>query len=252
MEEIKQHLESGKTVKELKELGYKAPSIYKVKKQMKDNSIESTKPQEPQEPPEPFQEVKKPPEVEEVPATILVGDNPGPNNSDPDPDNIHNNPKTENESLTEELFGDDEQPFQDFNEVVIDRDHVDVSAPGRIYKPETKGEDPGSGKLGAAELITQIYSLIGITTGHEHWDVSPKEQKVLKHLCKIPALESALHKFGLYGCVISLITMTLKRIKIEMQLKKESAEDEYYDQGNEGEVIVRPDSPGTVMGLLDK
>lgn len=256
MEEIKGHLESGKTVKELKELGFKAPSIYKVKKQMKDDEIgDKIKTPPIKENIEPFQKNEEVPE-EILDSTPKVGDhNPiGLNNPDPDPDNILDNSKTEGEEkdepLIEELFGDDDQPFQDFDEVNINRNHVDINTPGGIHKPETKIANTGTGKLGTAELITQIYSLIGITTGHEHWNVTSKEQKVLKHLCKIPALEAALHRFGLYGCVISVITMTLKRIKIEMQIKNTTVKKE--DQRITPEPVVRPDSPATVMGLLDQ
>lgn len=246
MEEIKQHLQSGKTVKEIKELGFKAPSIYKVKKSLQDKNPPEVK-EDPELPEtKPFQK-----EIKEVPETVLDNNSAGLNNTDPSPNNILDHPKeTEKEEpLIEELFGDDEKPFHDFNEVDINRTYVDVNPDNRVFKSETKIADQGTGKLGVGELIAQVYSLIGITTGHEHWDVSPKEQKVLKHLCKIPALELALHKFGLYGCVISLVTMTLKRIKIEMQLKKETVE---KDQGNLPEIVVLPDSPVTVMGLLEK
>lgn len=249
MEEIKGHLQSGKTVAELKEMGFKAPSIYKVNKQLKDDLVVEDKPGDPK--PEPFQESS---EVKKVPETTLETNPIGPNNSgaDPDPDNILDNQETKGEPLIEELFGDDKQPFRDFNEVDINKSFVDINPDSGLFKSKTKIADTETGKLGVAELIAQVYSLIGITTGHDHWEVSPKEQKVLKHLCKIPVLESALHKFGLYGCVISLITMTLKRIKIEMQLKKQSVEDEIPDQGNGQEVVVRPDSPGTVMGLFEQ
>lgn len=248
MDEIKELLQSGKTVKEIKELGYKAPSIYKVKKQMKDIPGDPEKNES-----KPF-----PKEVKEVPEKVLDNNSNGPNNSDPSPSNILDNQETkeneeDGEPLTEEIFSDDDKPFHEFDEVDINRTHVDVSSPGGLFKSETKVlQDQGTGKLGVAELIAQVYSLIGITTGHDHWDVSPKEQKVLKHLCKIPILEVALHKFGLYGCVISLITMTLKRIKIEMQLKKESQEIENGNPEEKLTVNMRPDSPGTVMGLLEQ
>lgn len=250
MDEIKELLQSGKTVKEIKELGYKAPSIYKVKKQMKDIPVESE--ENGTEEIKPFQK-----ENEEVPGTILDNNSPGPNNSDSSSNNILDNQETkenneDSEPLTEEIFSDDDKPFHEFDEVDINRTHVNVSSTSGLFKSETKTSDQSTGKLGVAELIAQVYSLIGITTGHDHWDVSPKEQKVLKHLCKIPVLEVALHKFGLYGCVISLITMTLKRIKIEMQLKKESQEIENENHEEKLTVNMRPDSPGTVMGLLEQ
>ena len=247
MEEIKEHLKSGLTVKEIKELGFKAPSIYKVKNQLKNKEPEVNKKSEVIEESEPFQEVK---EDQETPKTILETDNTEPDNTITDSTDILDNQEEKEESINENLSGDDDKPFREFNEVDINRNHVNIDTSLSIPKEQTKSNIPEIGKIGVAELITQVYSLIGISTDHEHWEVSPKEQKVLKHLCKIPALEAVLHKFGLYGCVISLITMTLKRIKIEMQLRKLPNKEE--DQGIIPEPIIRADSPTNVMGLFEK
>ena len=246
MQEIKELLEAGKSVKEIVELGFKKPSVYKCRKELKDKEPAEVK--EDPEPGENFQENNEPPKK------VLDNNITRLDNSGTPPSNLPNTQEEEeeNDGLAQELFGDDKAPFRDFNEVDINRDHIDINPHSSLSKPNTKSPDGGTGQLGLNELIAQVFGTIAVATDHEHWELSSKEQKVLKHLCKIPALEKALHKFGLYGCVLSLITMTFKRIKTEMQFKREDQEYENYDQGNRPEPITRPDSPGTVMDLFGK
>lgn len=250
MDEIKQHLESGKTVKEIVELGFKKPSVYKCRKELKDKEPPEVK--EDPKPPEDTKPFQK--ENEEVFGTVLDNNITRLDNSGTPPSNLPNTQEEEeeNDGLAQELFGDDKAPFRDFNEVDINRDHIDINPHSSLSKSDTKPPDGGTGQLGLNELIAQVFGTIAVATDHEHWELSSKDQKVLKHLCKIPALEKALHKFGLYGCVLSLITMTFKRIKTEMQFKRENQEYENYDQENRPEPITRPDSPGTVMDLFGK
>ena len=252
MEDIKKLLLEGKSIKEIKELGFKAPSIYKVKKQLKDESgtppVEL--PVEPlAEPPE-----KKFPKNNKPPEEVLDTGNTELDNTSPSNLNLGNIPKENKEEnppegITPETFEDDVSPFREFNEVGIDRTYIDIgSSPGSDKQSSiSKDQTTGTGQLGVTELLTQIYSIVGIVTGHEHWELSSKEQKIVKHLCKIPALEKFLHKFGLYGCVISLITITFKKIKEEIHLKDTLEMGKRPYHGENKEEIVRPDSPSSIM-----
>ena len=247
MDDIRQHLKNGKTVKEIVELGFKKPSVYKCRKELKDKPDEEVHNTVKNEEDDSFHK-----ENEEVHKETLENDNntgldtSGSTNSDNVLDN-QGETKEDEETLIEELFGDDDKSFRDFNEVDINRNYVDIPVSG-LSKQETKIENAGNEKLGVSELLTQVYSIVGVMTGNDNWELSSKEQKIVKHLCKIPSLEKFLHKFGLYGCVITLITLTFKKIKNQIEFSKTK---ENYVENDETKPIIRPDSPGTVMELFE-
>lgn len=241
MSEIKELLEVGKTVKEIKELGYKSPSIYKVKKQIKEEPevIEQA---------EPFHEEEHK-EDSEIPETILDSDNTESHHSTSD--NIDNNgiPKEdEEEEITEEIFESDDSYFREYDGVGISRRGVDINSTINIPGINTKTgqEQKGSkGQLGLPELLAEVYGTIAIITGHEHWSLQPKDQKVIKHLCKLPGIEKFLHKFGLYGCILSLFTITVSRLKQEIKLSKEPKQEQNVKQNVN--IVTRPGTPTNIM-----
>ena len=119
--------------------------------------------------------------------------------------------------------GDEGIPFQSYSDIDVNRNYVDInnSVPTKVEKStdyETNHD------LGITELLAQAFSVVEAITGHEHWNIDSKEAKVLKNLCKIPALEKYLRKLGLYGCVLGLFGITLRKVKKEIQLKKEPKE----------------------------
>ena len=251
MQKIKELLLEGKTVKELTELGYKKPSIYKVKKQLKD--IKPDNEEEPET--KNFQKDIKPENINSKESTNEDNqETQNPDNFEPDnsissinPDNINDEKEVDMEGISTEIFEDDEAiPFREYGGINIKHNNVNVPNILKNTKESiTQKIEAGTEKTGVTELLTEIYGTVGILTGHDFWELSNKDQKVLKHLCKLPGLEKFLHKFGLYGCALSLLTITFKRIKMEIALNK-SDNPEQKEQ-IQPEIIVRPDSPGHIM-----
>jgi hypothetical protein len=241
MQEIKEFLEKGKTVKELVDLGFKKPSIYKVKKQLKDVETDTNT----------DDELNTSPGPGEVAENTQEDIDTKPDNTITDTDNNIDNSEEKEEldtgGIEEEIFGDEDTPFREFTGVDIRRDVVDI-LPGTVISGKSKAvqTEKGTGKIELAELLTEVFNTIGIVSGHDFWELSNKEQKVIKHLCRIPGLEKFLHKFGLYGCVIGLFTITFKRIKKEIQIKKGN-EEEFVEKEPPVQQIVRPDTPEHVL-----
>ena len=242
MQEIKELLEKGKTVKELVDLGYKKPSIYKVKKQLKDVETDT---KTGDELPENTQE-----DIDTKPDNTITDNIDNSNDNEEIKEEEEENPDLT--GLEQETFGDDETPFREYGGVDIRRDVIAIPSSTLISdksKVAQTGKGTGTGKIGLAELLTEVFSTIGIVSGHDFWELSNKEQKVIKHLCRIPGLEKFLHKFGLYGCVIGLFTITFKRIKKEIQIKKgeEDKKEESVQRDSPASPDTRPDSPSHIM-----
>lgn len=256
--EIKTLLQNGKTVKEIVMLGYGKPLIYKCRKEIKDEPpIESdgqlSKKVESEELPINFHA-----ESDDIPEKILDNNTVESNNPITSTlNNLETEPaETDESSLTnidEEIFSDDDAPFRDFGGFAITRDDINITPINEISQPSiskesTKSEKPATGgQLGLTELLTEVFSTVGIVTGHEFWDLSTKDQKVLKHLCKLPGIERFLHKFGLYGCVFGLFTITFKRIKMEMADKKNTTDTPEIEMNPPLPLMVSGDIPTNIL-----
>lgn len=252
MSEIKEHLKNGKSVKEIVELGFKKPSIYKCRKELEVNE----NPNEfPKEEPESEPEIKETfheeehKETSETVETILDNNNTESDNSNPNNlDNTIFKEEEEPEEIIEEIFeSDDVSPFQQYDSVGISRHGVNIDSVINTVSTKTNNEQKGNtGKIGLPELLAEVYGTIAIITGHDHWSLQPKDQKVIKHLCKLPGIEKFLHKFGLYGCILSLFTITVSRIKQEIKFSKEP-EKENDESQPVNNTVIRSNAPANIM-----
>ena len=271
MEDIKQHLKDDKTVKEIVELGFKKPSIYKARKQLKlKDELERNEPNNVETNTKTGDELNTSAESAEVAEntqedTDIKPDNTTTNDIDNSNDNqeIEKEEELESESdprfagLEQEIFGDDEKSFHEFSAVDIQRDYIDIPASADLSSLSTNKQTGKTGKIGVAELLTEVFGALALLSGHDFWELSGKDQKAVKHLCKLPGLERFLHKFGLYGCVFGLFTILFKRVKLEIKLKKEDNEDdeEYYEDEDESKRPggpARPDMPTNILNSIPK
>lgn len=259
MQEIKEHLQSGKTVKEIIDLGFKQPTIYKVKRKLSENNELVDQEQNPPVNgpaggPDPEPDPDPEPELEpfleetgEIPDTTQDLNTIEPDNTTSN-SVIDNIPETEDaEPIEMEIFSDEEHPFRQYDGVGIRSTDINIPVSSTIF-PDTKTQTPSkTGQLGLSELLSEVFSVVGALTGHEFWELSTKEKKVIKQLCKIPGLEKFLHKFGLYGCAIGLFSITFKRIKAELILKKNVNPEIEPPQEQKVTEMTFPDTPTSIM-----
>ena len=238
-DEIKEFLDQGKTIKEIIAKGFTKPLVYKVNKAWKNSTKVA---------PEPTQELSKevkeepttvieklPEEVKEEPTTVI----------ETIPKEVKEEPTTVIETIPKEIFTDDDtSPFREFNEVSLHRNSV--SLPSNAQVQTIKAESKTIGQFQLAELLAQLFATVSALTGHDFWELKPKDEKVIKHLCKIPALEKFLQKFGSYGCCMGLFVITVSRLKQEIALKKSEEQEPEREYKQPQETILK-DAPANVM-----
>ena len=171
------------------------------------------------------------PEKEEEPVGLTP---PSPPPWDPDPPNpdldFSDDEMVTVKNLLDEKSGGLEKPFRDFGGVGVLRDNVPiipiVNESAKFDVGENGAEGPAAKPIiSAQDAFINTFDLIGNLTENDFWALNEREQKTVKKLCVFPSLDKYLAKFGVYGCVLVLIQIIFKRLKLQYAAKEEIEEE---------------------------
>lgn len=118
------------------------------------------------------------------------------------------------------------------NEEIRDEDTIgiDIIDPVNI-EPVEVSEDPkndsaASGKIpsvkrATGKVVSLLFDIIAGLRGKEFWKLDESEQKSVDKICPEILPKSLTEHAGKIACVVTLLSMILKRIKLERALNEE-------------------------------
>lgn len=121
------------------------------------------------------------------------------------------------------------------NDVVIIPEGISREDPRYAGKPISVSD---SNPLGTGNILKQVFNLIAQIRSREYWNLDEKEIKSLNKTCPNILPRTLVKNSGLIGCVLSVLGIIVKRLKLERQdapVNREPEMDDSIDPSNETE-----------------
>ena len=144
----------------------------------------------------------------------------------------------------------DEKPVE---EVVIDIDRIDIVDADNVVvlKDKTEGtrsdrdpEIPDDSRLRTGNIIAQFFNLIAQMREKEFWQLNTSEINSLNKTCPKILPKVVSEHSGIIGCILSLLGIFIKRIKLEKELSEDSSSCEISVPHNDDEIVEKASLTG--------